>query len=516
MSMLGPDEGGVSILFESSPDGEGSPAEEPAYFSDLNLDQVVAAITAAHDGSDLAPWFYAALHDVDAVRYRQEVLRDLERDDVAGVVRRFCEGMRELRDCLELSRRLRDVYQRQRWFLAAIEVYCRTAARLAAELSGLELGSRGLSRLREHARGYAESEALRALAGETDELLGELASVTYSVRIRGLRVTVDRYDGEPDLTVEVERTFAKFRQGEVEDHLVTFPSHQELNQVEEQILARVALLFPETFEHLRSYCARHAQALDATLLRFDREAQFYLAYLEYIEPLRAAGLRFSYPEVSLEKHVHAVETFDLALAHKLLESGQSVVCNDIELAGDERVLVITGPNQGGKTTFSRTFGQLHHLAALGLLVPGDEARAFLPDQLFTHYERREDTTTLNSKFEEELHRMHAIFERATGDSILIMNESFTSTTLTDAVTVGTRVLEQVLERDMVCVCVTFVDELSTLSDRVVSMMSTVSAEDPTQRTFKVVRKPADGLAYALALAERHGLSHERLVQRIVS
>jgi DNA mismatch repair protein MutS len=245
--------------------------------------------------------------------------------------------------------------------------------------------------------------------------------------------------------------------------------------------------------------------------------QFYLAYLEFIEPLKSDGLGFSYPLVSTtEKALRARESFDLALARKLLDAGQPIVCNDVELDGDERMIVVSGPNQGGKTTFARMFGQLHHLAALGLPVPGLDAAVYLPDRLFTHFEREEDLTTLRGKFEDELVRLHEILQVATDRSVLIMNESFSSTSLQDALWVGRRVLRQVIERDMICLCVTFIDELASLGESVVSMMSTVDPEDPATRTFQVVRKPADGLAYAIALAEKHGISYDQLKGRLAS
>jgi DNA mismatch repair protein MutS len=506
-----------SVLFGETPNNTpASGGEVPDYFSDLNLDQIVEAVTAGRDEYNLKPFFYQPLVSIDQIRDRQIVFRDLECEPLLNSIRSFAAAMREMRSRIAHVEKFYYAYQKQALFLDAVAIYHDALSQLATGLASRDVGSLGLQAFRDYLTAYVRSRSFRELSIEAAELRSDLNCIQYSLQIHGRRITVATCGDEADFSLEVLRTFERFRQGASKNYQFRISSWPEMNHIEAAIVERVARLYPEVFARLEDFPKQHSDYLDDVIARFDREVQFFVAYIEFRRKIESAGLRFCYPAVSSSKEVHCNDTFDLALAMKLVEAQRAVVTNSFYLRGQERVLVISGPNQGGKTTFARAFGQLHHLGCLGCPVPGAEAKLFLFDRLYTHFERQEDLRNLSGKLEDELNRIHSVLGRATGDSILIMNESFRSTTLNDALFLSKEIMSRIMALGMLCVTVTFLDELSALGAATVSMVSTIDPKDPAIRTFKIIRKPADGRAYAAAIAEKYQLTADAIMGRIAA
>ena len=507
-----------SILFEDTVAGnDGETGEWPEYFRDLNLDQIVETVTAGRDEYNLKPFFCHRLTELSAITYRQEVMRDLEEEALFQCIKSFADRMRTMRVHLTAAKERYYKYEREAWFLEAVDVYGMAVESLRGDLERLEPESRGLRDFRAYLAEYVGGTRFQELVAQARQLKADLAAIRYCLLIRGDSVPVTHYEGQPDYSAVVEETFAKFKQGAPTDYRVKFPESSSLDHIGAQILDRVALLNPDVFRALDEFCGNRQDFLDPTIAAFDREIQFYIAWLEYAARFKRAGLQFCYPRVSdASKNVSSRDSFDLALAGRLMSEGATVVCNGFALAGNERICVVTGPNQGGKTTFARTFGQLHYLASLGLPVAGAEAQLFLCDRIFTHFEREEDITNLRGKLEDDLVRVHHILEQATSRSVLIINEIFSSTTLQDAVFLSRQILERIAPLDAIGVWVTFLDELTTLNEQTVSFVAAVVPDNPTLRTYKIERRPADGLAYAHAIAEKYRLTSARLRERLKS
>jgi DNA mismatch repair protein MutS len=500
-----------------APPGRGTIAyDERDHASDLHLDQIVSRITKGRDdGPALEELYFRRTRDVETVHYRHQVFRDLDDPEVWEAVQRFCGSVREVLSHLSQARAMRVREQRQGWTLDAAAIYCAALRRLSSDLGEARLGSRGMADFRRYLLVYAASEELVRLETETAECKAALGDVRFLVNIDGGRVTVTRYEGEPDYSAEIQSVFERFRQGAVRSYLANYRVWPGMTRIGQQILGLVVRLFPQEFALLARFSERHGSFFDPGVHRFYTELQFYVAYRELVDSIGAHGLDFCYPEVSTEsKEEHADGTFDLALAVKFTSEGNKVVTNDFRLDRGERIFVVSGPNQGGKTTFARTFGQLHHLGALGVPVPGRSAQLFLCDRIFTHFEREEDLSRLTGKLETDLLHVQGTLRAATSASVVVMNEVFSSTSLEDNRFLGAEALRKLVGLGCLAVYVTFVDELASLAPSVVSMISTIVPGDPTQRTFKVVRGPANGLAYALALAEKYRLTRPQLLERI--
>jgi DNA mismatch repair protein MutS len=243
----------------------GTIVDAPECFGDLNLDQIIEAITAGKKDYDLKPFFHTPLHDGDIISYRQEVAQDLENEAVLACIRAFAQQMIIVRRYLGMIERLEYQYHKEGWFLETVDVYCAAVSQLAADLAPAPLRSRGLLAFREYLARYAASAAFTTLQAETAAVKRDLAAIRYCVIVKGNTVRVRRYEEEIDYSADVEETFEKFKQGAVKDYTVKLAIGAGMNHVEAQILGLVARLNPEVFAGLDRYCAAHGDFLDETV-----------------------------------------------------------------------------------------------------------------------------------------------------------------------------------------------------------------------------------------------------------
>jgi DNA mismatch repair ATPase MutS len=190
-----------------------------------------------------------------------------------------------------------------------------------------------------------------------------------------------------------------------------------------------------------------AQSTDHILSFFNMlrtELAFYVGCLNLYEQLTQKGepVCFSLPVAPAERRHSFTGLYDVCLT---LSIEERVVRNNVN-ADQKDLVIITGANQGGKSTFLRSIGLSQLMMQSGMFVPAESFSSNLCDNLFTHYKREEDTSMNSGKFDEELSRMSDIVNHLTKNSILLFNESFAATNEREGSEVARQIINVLLEK----------------------------------------------------------------------
>jgi hypothetical protein len=188
------------------------------------------------------------------------------------------------------------------------------------------------------------------------------------------------------------------------------------------------------------------------------ELGFYVACLNLRDRLVGKGEPICFPEpfAAGKAILSGRGLYDLCLS---LSVKEKVVGNDVT-ADDKLLVMITGANRGGKSTFLRGIGLAQLMMQCGMFVPAESFRANVCDGIFTHYKREEDSSMKSGKLDEELSRMSSIVDNMTPNSIVLFNESFASTNEREGSEIARQIVRALLETGIKVIYVTHLFDLA--------------------------------------------------------
>ena len=233
--------------------------------------------------------------------------------------------------------------------------------------------------------------------------------------------------------------------------------------------------------------ARSADHVASFYHQLQTELAFYVGCLRLHERLRDLDVPYSFP-VAAERGAPRLECRDLCDLSLALSAGRRPVGNDVNGDG-KSLIVVTGANQGGKTTFLRSLGLAQLMMQSGMLVAAAAFRADLVDAVFTHFRREEDATMASGKFDEELGRMSGVVDAIAPASLLLFNESFAATNEREGSEIARQIVTALLERPHKLAFVShqyaFTHGIFE-SRRDATLFLRAERRDDGQRTFKLV------------------------------
>jgi DNA mismatch repair ATPase MutS len=420
---------------------------------DLELDTLLGVMAAGDEflREQAERGLLTSLTDPDAIRYRQNVLRDCLSHP---------ETVRQLYaiaiDALDSKHKTRHF-----WFRDSPEQLLAKSVRI---LELLTENLRQLRQLAETQRPSFSSEGFTRLFAMLEDQLDEeyLSSIEAHVRELSFRrgtlisAKLGRANRGTDYMLRKpngQRLLDRLSPNRPPSHSFTLPARDEhgmetLSNIRNRGINRAADALAQSVDHILGFFST---------LR--AELGFYLACLNLHEQLNEKQQPTCFPEVA-DRQTDEFATEALYDASLVFHLDGSVVGNDVA-ADDKRLIMITGANQGGKSTFLRSAGIAQLLMQAGSFVPAASLRANTADGIFTHFKREEDATMTHGKLDEELSRMSSIADLIRPHSLLLCNESFASTNEREGSEIARQLVRAMLEGG---VKVFFVTHLYDLAD----------------------------------------------------
>ncbi|WP_043202652.1 MutS-related protein [Paraburkholderia acidipaludis] len=456
---------------------------EKTLIQDLALDTVYRAMSAGDDylhdiASKVVP---VSLADPDAIRYRQAVLGDCI-DHEAAVRELYAISV----EAVEVERK--SFY----WGLTASASSVLHSARDLVQAFVPLLGK--LRAIADHQAGQFQSPGFRRFHAMirdelTDEYVTTIKGCLKELRFRdGVLISAQpgrgnkgahyvlRKPHERPLNV-VRRLFAKrppsrtFRIADRDEN-----GARALSELEARGIDHVANALAQSADHIKSFFS---------MLR--AELGFYLGVLNLRADLAARGMPVCMPACGpmSDRQYRFRELYDVSLA---LRMDHPPVGNDAEANGKE-LIVVTGANQGGKSTFLRSVGIAQVLMQAGMLVGAAAFEANVASGIFTHYKREEDATMHGGKFDEELGRMSEIVDHLDEHALFLSNESFASTNEREGSEIGRQIVDALLEKHVKICLVTHLFTLARgLYDNGTfpTLFLRAQRRDDGERTFRLI------------------------------
>lgn len=485
-------------------------------------------------------------NDPAVIAYRNETFADLlENPVLADTLRRLVPV---LQDITELRRLESDSGE------GDTASYLSSMTEIELYITCVDILHKGMAEVRGRLRGtafrrlsdcvieLAESDYYRELNQKLSELtrrVREIRSVTIGVnldsQLRPAQAGVLSINAEPFRSGEVLDKILRLNFKEDEytciANLVPFGKKQNDNQKTALSLAFNSAINDVYRSSLRSWKKIvQMYVLENTdfLLGLMPEIEFVVKGAELQQKLAARGCPLCTPTLlPMEERIfRATGLYNPAVALKLA-AGEEVVPNDIAFdrsPENAMIYVLTGPNRGGKSVITCAIGLCQVMLQLGMYLPAVTCEISPADGIFTHFPTGADDTIDKGRLGEECARLGEIFDAVTPHSLVLLDESLSSTGSYEASYIAAEVLAGLAQAGCRCLFSTHLHELAAEIDRlnaesartggvhIDTLVAGIMGEG--KRSFRIVRAKPDGKSYARDIAERYGLTYDTIMEKI--
>lgn len=553
---------GVSLLWPHPLDRQPAVGEDVYATADLNLDPLIDVLSIeGRYQQHIQRLLLYPLMDVEVLNYRLDVIEDLLRTpDLVTTLEEALQIITTLESYIVQPQWEQSELRKVAWRLGELEQYITCIDHLYAHLSacGTALQSRALCSLRDMVGSIASEPLFHELKAELPAMLDQIRgikSITIGINLDSqlrpteatlLGIHTTRFSGDSlsffnrllglgDAGSSTEGIGplhkARSRSSALGEYNVRLP-HTD-NPLLHPLFKDLAEIMDQVCQPISHALRRFVRINGRLLVALQEEIAFYLGAIRLIRHLNDCGLAMSRPIIAPPDErigeISGLYNLNLALRsaplYRARDLSRDIVANEVRFGEEGRIFILTGPNRGGKTTYTQAVGLAHILMQTGLFVPADSARMSPVDAIYTHFASEERPDLESGRLGEEARRLSEIFARATRHSLLLFNESLASTSAGESLYLARDIVRVMRLLGARAIFATHLHELAAGADeinadtegdsRVVSLVSMVTIEkgqegETARRTYRIVPSPPMGRSYAREIALRYGISFDQL------
>ncbi len=571
-----PENRSISVLFPDDAD-TGYRELSAAAFHDLGLDTLCSALTPdAREQRMIAGVISNMTADPRTAEFRRDVFADILR---LPDLRRRMTGLFERIEFLNGFSSMRKVSDDENlgiWGLLHrlddLAAYIDCIGEMVECLSGKDISSEGLIRLRGHVTALYEDSCFAEMKKDIADLkfrASEIRSVTVGINVNekfeasslglisvnrkpfkksgivsnfagaiaakeGLRDDAEwngdmHYHTADEVSVSEIASFiegeagfyamrnAPFLDSRVRSTITQVPDGDSMAGSTLHVEKAADRLLGAIVRKLRDVLTKYVNVAVVDISKLIPEFVYYIRFAEFVEKYRDMGYRFceAEPLGTGKSTMRARGFYNLKLALKS-ENSSDIVCNDLDFDPEHTVYILTGANRGGKTTVTQAVGLMFALAQGGICVPAEEFAYCPADCIYTHFPADEDKTADLGRLGEECVRFRDIYSVCTEKSLVLLNETFSTTSFEEGYYIARDSVRALLKKRVRTIYNTHMHKLAADTEDLnngaegAKASSLVVRSDGGKRSFKVEIAEPEGLSYAKDIAEKYGVTYEML------
>lgn len=537
--------------------------------NDLSVDFICEALTKdPYEQNNIRELLIKIPDSAEVVKYRCDVFEDFL--NFPELRKDLTDVLQKLRDLREIERFQKDSESSSLWQLVnrlrEIDGYVDCITKIKTTLENIDVRSEGLRTLKAQTTEIYNSSGFPELKKDIEETLSEVRnvkSITLGVNLDdmlrpkavGVISLNDKHFTDSGLLKRVLKLTSK--QDEIHhgtdvkgftsfhpanpttatsgfgqvvtgaqkdvNHIATSsltgadPMSDALKKVVTDILKR-------TVNNLKSVLNKYVGVSGYSFLTLMPEIIFYIRFSELCDKIKAKGLPLCKPQVTdkADRNCSISDIYNLKLAIRATEGEEDeIITNDFSFDKNGRIYILTGPNRGGKTTITQAVGLAFLLAQAGVYVPASKM-IFAPcDNIYTHFPADENDTMDLGRLGEESKRLSEIFESATRYSLLLLNESFATTNVSEGMYIAKDVIKAMRYLGVRCIFNTHMhdlarnlDEVNKITEGDSKVESMVTGVENGSRSFKIAISPPQGISYAKDIALKYGVTFEIIKDKL--